>query len=140
MAETGFLITQEDGSRIARVVLDYESGRLTRQPGKNDTPETYGGTPETIIVQITGTASSGLYPANTVYHNGTTWVTYSTAVKVLELNGNALANGGRYFGRFIGSTTISGTTYGLFGVWSPGEVVTNITCSSGVLTVTKRTV
>lgn len=140
MAETGFLITQEDGGRIARVVLDYESGKLNRQPAKNEAPETYGGPPETIIVQITGAASSGLYPANTVYHNGTTWVTYSTAVRVLELNGNALANGGRYFGRFIGSTTISGTTYGLFGVWSPGEVVTNITCSSGVLTVTKRTV
>lgn len=140
MAETGYLLTQEDGGRIARVVLDYESGKLTSQPGKNNTPETYGGPPETIIVQITGAVSSGMYPANTVYYNGTSWVTYSTAVRVLELNGNALANGGRYFGRFIGPVTVSGTTYGLFGVWSPGEVVTNITCSSGVLTVTKRTV
>lgn len=114
MAETGYLLTQEDGGRIARVVLDYESGKLTRQPGKNSLPEANGGSPETIIVQITGAASSGLYPANTVYYNGSAWVAYSTPVRVLELNGNTLTTGNRYLAHFSGPVTVSGTVYGLF--------------------------
>jgi hypothetical protein len=139
MAESGYLLTQDDGNRIAQVVLDYESGKLSNRT-PNQPQEANSSAAQTIVVQITGAISSGLYPADSVYYDGSAWQTYNSAIRVLELNAYALASGKRYFARFIGPVTVSGSVYGLFGVWSPGEVVTNITCTSGVLTVTKRVV
>lgn len=135
----GYALDEESIGRLARMLRAFESGGLTTS---NKPHQIHVETPtfsQTVFIQVTGAISGSYYPANVVYYSGGTWTSLGEC-RAIELNTKALTSGRRYFARYVGPVTISGTAYDLFAAYSPGEVVTNITCSSGTLTVTKEKV
>ena len=133
----GYLVELESLQRLKRMLDAYESGELTpgRIPPPVDVPSPQ---PGMVVAAVTGAVSGGTYPGILKYYDGAAWQSYGSVLRMIEINGNTLLNGNRYYCRYISRITISTVEYGLFGVCSAGTVVTGITCVSGVLTVTSR--
>jgi hypothetical protein len=134
----GYSLELETIKRLGKMLKAYEGGGFTPTLRQHIT-EDYGPPvePGLHVVEITGAISGGYYPANLMDY-GSGWASLY-AVRVIELNTKALTTR-RYFAKVIGVVTVSGTQYELYAAYSPGEVVTNITCSGGVLTITKEKV
>ena len=135
----GYQLELETIERLGTMLKAFERGSMAPTLRQHQS-ESYGAPvePGLHVVEITGAISGSYYPANLMEWNGTTWASLY-AVRVIELNAKALTTR-RYFAKVVGVVTISSTEYELFAAYSPGEVVTNITCSSGTLTVTKEKV
>lgn len=135
----GYALDEESIGRLAKMLRAFETGSLSTSSKPPQIPLDTPTVNSVLVVQVTGAISGSYYPANVVYYDGGAWTSLGEC-RALELNAKALTSGRRYFARYVGGVTISGTAYNLFAAYSPGEVVTNITCTSGTLTVTKEKV
>lgn len=135
----GYSLELETIKRLGKMLKAYEGGGFTPTIRQHIT-EDYGSPiePGLHVVQITGAISGSYYPANLMDYVSGSWSTLY-AVRVIELNAKELTTK-RYFAKVVGVVTISGFQYELYAAYSPGEVVTNISCASGTLTVTKEKV
>ena len=135
----GYSLELETIKRLGKMLKDYEGGGFTPTIRQHIT-EDYGSPvePGLHVVEVTGAIASGYYPANLIDYTSGSWSSLY-AVRVIELNAKALTTR-RYFAKVVGVVTISGVQYELYAAYSPGEVVTNIGCSNGVLSVTKEKV
>lgn len=135
----GYQLELETIERLGTMLKAFERGSMAPTLRQHQT-ENYGPPiePGLHVVEITGAASGGYYPGNLMEYSSGTWSSLY-AVRVIELNAKALTTR-RYFAKVVGVVTLSGTDFEVFAAYSPGEVVTNITCTSGTLTVTKEKV
>jgi hypothetical protein len=135
----GYSLELETIKRLGKMLKAYEGGGFTPTLRQHIT-EDYGPPvePGLHVIEVTGAISGGYYPANLMDWNGSAWASIY-AVRVIELNAKALTTR-RYFAKVVGVVTLSGTQYELYAAYSPGEVVTNITCSGGTLTIAKEKV
>lgn len=136
----GYALDLDSVQRIGRMLKAFEgnAGRPVKIAENAESPSISLPYP-TAIIQVTGAISGSYYPANVVWYDSGSWTSLGSC-QCLELNAKLLTSGRRYFGLLAGDVTVSGTDYPLFGVYSPGEVVTDISCSGGTLAVTKTKV
>lgn len=135
----GYQLELETIERLGTMLKAFERGSMAPTLRQHQT-ENYGPPiePGLHVVEVTGAISSGYYPANLMEYSSGTWSSLY-AVRVIELNAKALSTR-RYFAKVVGVVNLSGTDYEVFAAYSPGEVVTNITCNAGTLVVTKEKV
>lgn len=135
----GYQLELETIERLGTMLKAFERGSMAPTLRQHQT-ENYGPPiePGLHVVEVTGAIASGYYPANLIDYTSGSWSSLY-AVRVIELNAKALTTR-RYFAKVVGVVTISGVQYELYAAYSPGEVVTNIGCSNGVLSVTKEKV
>jgi hypothetical protein len=137
----GVSVELETFQRLGRMLRAFEgSGGGPPSKPKGDLPAVEVSPPySTAIIQVTGAISGSYYPVNVVWYDSGSWTSLGSA-QCLELNAKLLISGRRYFGILAGDVTVSSVDYPLFAVYSPGEVVTDISCSGGSLSVTKTKV
>lgn len=137
----GYAIELDTVQRIGRMLRSFEgSGGRPPSRAQGDPANIESAPPyPTSIIQVTGAISGSYYPANVVWYDSGSWTSLGSC-QCLELNTKLLISGRRYFGLYAGNVTVSSTDYPLFAVYSPGEVVTDISCSGGSLSVTKTKV
>lgn len=144
--EIGYTISSESAERLATMLRAFEGGRLSKKFGSEE--DDYVSQPGDGIefVQVTGTTTpAGDHLAKIVWWDNTNdeWRSDDTEIIVREPDGKTLPNG-KYIGKYMFTRLISGSTTKDVYVTSSGpilsiQVVTDITCVSGVLTVTKKT-
>jgi hypothetical protein len=144
--EVGFSLSSESAERLATMLRAFEGGRLAPRFGA--TEDSFISQPGDGIdfVQVTGTTTpAGDHTGKIVWwdNDNNEWRTDYTEIIIREPDGKTLPNG-KYIGKFMYHKLISGTTTKDVYVTSSGpilsiQVVTDITCVSGVLTVTKKT-
>jgi hypothetical protein len=142
-SNSGFSLDYDSVVRIARAVWEVE--RSLGIPGESEGDKD-SGVRNTRLLEVNGALSGGLYPAICKDHDGTNWV-YSESCFAVDSNGGTLTVGNTYLGRRTRSVTDGGVAKSVFSVQASGgsggaplviDVVTDISCVSGVLTVTKR--
>lgn len=125
----GYSLELETIKRLGKLLKAYESGGFTPTIRQYIT-EDYGQPiePGLQIVEVTGPIEPGAYyPANLIEYNGVTWSTIYS-IKVFELNGKLLTTR-RYFAKIVSTVTINNVEFEVYAVYSPGQVVTDVTCS-----------
>ena len=144
--EIGYALSSESAERLATMLRAFETGRLSDKFGQDDSVFISQPGDGLEFVEITGTTTpAGDHNAKIVYWDNTNdeWRSEDTTIIVREPDGKTLPNG-KYLGKYMYTKLISGSTTKDVYVTSSGpilsiQVVTDITCVSGVLTVTKKT-
>ena len=144
--EVGYALSSESAERLATMLRAFETGRLAEKFGQDDSVFISQPGDGLEFVEITGTTTpAGDHNGKIVYWDNTNdeWRSEDTTIIIREPDGKTLPNG-KYLGKYMYTKLISGSTYKDVYITSSGpvlsiQVVTDITCASGVLTVTKKT-
>lgn len=140
----GYLIDDKSAGRLGDMLREWEGGQFSDGKAGDRQQQFTSQTPPTNVVRVTGALTSGYYPGKVQFWDNTTKAfTDGGDCRIYELSSKALTTR-RYFGKLVGQDETgpsqSDPLVPIYLVYSPGEVVTNITCSSGTLTVTKEKV
>ena len=145
--DNGFLIDAATVQRIAKAVREFERG--VRKPGMVESHSDPLADGESYIEIISATTTAGRYNAieKVVRPDTGGWQYSNVQCYAEELNGGTLTTGSTYKGTIKTSALDGSTVKKVFSVQASGgaggaplviDVVTDISCVSGVLTVTKR--
>ena len=145
--DDGYVLDFESVQRIGRMLRNYERG--VTKPGMSgaDGLQLEEGT---TYVEVTGAATApGYYPGCEKFWDleANAWHYAPTPCVVWEINGSTLEQGKVYKATLVTNFVQGGAQKNVFSVQASGgsggaplviDVVTDISCVSGVLTVTKR--
>jgi hypothetical protein len=145
--DNGFLIDASTVQRIAKAVREFERG--VKKPGMVESYSDPLSDGESYIEIISTTTTAGRYNAieKVVRPDTGGWQYSNVQCYAEEINAGALTVGSTYKGTIKTSAIDAGTVKNVFSVQASGgsggaplviDVVTDISCVSGVLTVTKR--
>lgn len=138
--EAGYTLTHSSAARLAKMLRDWENGRLGFKEGQQGDYESGDGLAGQVFVKVTGTNAA--YPAGD-YVGELTWFDMSDGqwhsqfdpVRVREINAGSLTTGSRYRGEYV--ETIAGVD--VFSVQASGGGgngnVNSVQCAGGILMV-----
>lgn len=139
----GYLIDDKSAGRLGDMLREWEGGQFS-DGRAGDKQQRFGSSTQPAnVVRVTGALTSGYYPGKVQFWDNSTKAFVDGAdCRIYELSSKALTTR-RYFGKLAGldaGATSSDQLIPVYLVYSPGEVVTDITCTSGTLSVTKEKV
>lgn len=138
----GYLIDDKAAGRLGDMLRAWEGNEIGEYREGNRLRPKAGEAPPINVVRVTGAQTGGYWPGKVQFWDNTTKAfTDGGDCRIYELNSKALTTR-RYFGKLAGmdetGASQSDPKVPIYLVYSPGEVVTSITCTSGSLSVTKE--